>query len=201
MKLPDATIGLAGGMCSGKNTFADYLVTQYGIEFGTGKVVTSSDAAREYLRTNNMGEPTRDRTRDVAAQLRKMHGPHYMVDWALSQYGDDEGLRVISGIYTMPETERIHEVGGVVVALTTANGERQRRMGVRLRAGESDNSDFARLDAEDMHATETDQRALDVIRSADIFLHDKGLGEDYSTLYQSIAHSIFDKLGISVGRL
>lgn len=191
-------LGLTGGMCSGKNTFGDFLIGRYGNQLGGGSVISSSDAAREYIANEGLGEPTRDLTREVAATLRQRHSPTYLVDWALQRFNDNEGIQIISGIYTVPERKRIAQVGGLVVAIHASDNERKRRMGIRLRAGEEIEDEFDRLDQEDMHATTTDQRTASVMEIADVHLHDLGSGVDFTETYEFAARQIFTKLAVEV---
>jgi dephospho-CoA kinase len=190
MASKNSIIGLTGGMCSGKNTFGDVLVRECEPFLGAGRVVSSSDAAREYIVKEVLGEPTRDLTRNVATILRRNKSPTYLIDWALNSFESHESLRVISGVYTLPERKYIQSIGGIVVALHADDEIRSARMASRARAGEEVANEFKRLDTEDMRASLTDQQTAAVMGSADIHLWDPGDNGDVQTSYQCVIQTV-----------
>ncbi len=158
-------IGLVGGMCSGKDTWGDFLATEHG-----GVHASTSDVARGYIKENGLGVPTRDRVREVATYLRSTDGPTILVERALETAGNAE-LRIITGLYVPGELQYIKDLGGFVVGVRTADTVRLARMTYRQRAGEEAGSaeEFRRMDDNDMHGlANTDQSLAEVFREVDM---------------------------------
>lgn len=155
-------LGLTGVMCSGKNSWANFLVDNFGFV-----AQTSSDVIRTYIADNNLGEPTRDLCRVAATELRQRHGGDYLVKQALGLLPEDVPA-IISGIYVPTEVDFIRGVGGKIVHIRASNELGLQRMNARARSGESgDLAEYQRLIDNDLHAADTDQRQADVIREAD----------------------------------
>lgn len=155
-------IGLTGGMCSGKDSWADLFHDQFGHVHRS-----TSDVARNYIRENDLGEPTRDRTRETATYLRNQFGADYLMRKAIESAGDSERV-VISGIYVVPEALYLLRIGGSIINISTDEAQSFDRMSNRGRAGEAPELDeFHRLMNNDLHSEQTDQRLADVISLAD----------------------------------
>lgn len=156
-------LGLTGGMCSGKDSWADFIAAEFNYTHRS-----TSNVAREYIAEHELGEPTRDLTRETATMLRETNGPDYLVRRAIDDAGETDFI-VISGIYVVPEAVYLKHLGGNIINIVTQNDLRFERMSKRGRAGESDNYDeFQRLMTNDLNSTcGTDQRLADVIKMAD----------------------------------
>lgn len=154
-------IGLIGGMCSGKDTWADFFESQFGYT-----KVSTSDVVRDYIKQNNIGEPTRDNTRVVASRMRELMGDDYLVRSALLQFPCED--IVFSGLYTVAEARCIKGYGGVLVRIDTDSDTRFRRMSARGRAGEHPSEEeYIRLTNNDLMSTDTDQSLSAVLQMAD----------------------------------
>lgn len=155
-------IGLTGGMCSGKDSWADFLDKEFGF-----KHKSTSSIVREHIAENRLGEPTRDLTRETATRLREENGPDFLVSKAIERAGDNE-LIVVSGIYVVPEAVFLKHLGGNIVNIVANEALRFDRMSKRKRAGEVDvYSEYTRLMQNDLQSCSTDQRLADVIELAD----------------------------------
>lgn len=186
-------IGLTGGMCSGKDSWAKFLVEHFDFEWqGT------SDIAREYIRAHNLGEPTRDLVREVCAELRMMNGADYLAREALRRLNASRP-RVISGLYIVPELEHVRAVGGKIINIKTDEDTLFSRMTRRAREGETGSrEEFNRLIGNDLRSTDTDQRLEDVIAMADIEI-DGSIPIANTELCESVAITAFRSLGIQYG--
>lgn len=128
---------------------------------------STSNIARDYIREHNLGEPTRDLTRETATHLRTLHGPDYLIREAIENAGDSERI-VISGIYVVPEALYLRHIGGSIINIAADGSLRFGRMSNRGRAGEAPELDeFNRLMNNDLRSEQTDQRLADVIDLAD----------------------------------
>jgi hypothetical protein len=154
-------IALVGGMCSGKDTWADFFEN----EFDYTKISTS-DAVRDYIRRNNLGEPTRDNVRVIASEMRKLNGKDYLVESALSS--NPYANLVFSGLYTVAEAQCIKKHGGVVVGINADDSVRFKRMAIRGRSGEyPSKKEYVRLANSDLRSVDTDQTLEAVLQIVD----------------------------------
>ena len=154
-------IGLAGGMCSGKDSWADFFQQEFGYDHRS-----TSDVARAYIRDKDLGEPTRDLTREVATQLRATHGTEYLLRQAI-EAADSQRI-IISGIYVVPEAMYLKKVGGSIVSILADDKLRFERMAKRAREGElPELEEYRRLMDNDLNSQHTDQRLSDVMDLAD----------------------------------
>lgn len=155
-------IGLTGGMCSGKDSWADFFQEQFGYMHQS-----TSNIARDYIREHELGEPTRDLTREVATHLRNQHGPDYLMRRAIENAEGAERI-VVSGIYVVPEALYLRNIGGSIINIVANDDLRFDRMSNRKREGETpEPEEYHRLMSNDLHSDATDQRLSDVIDLAD----------------------------------
>lgn len=186
-------VALVGGISGGKDTFGDLLVDTFP---GKGLVRSTSDVARRFIADNQLGEPTRDLTREVSTNLRKMYGPSYLLKRTLELvYLDSPELIVISGLYTTQEADHFTEIGGLLVSVDTPDEVRRMRAGLRARAGESV-EEFTRLHSNDMdgRTVGTDQNLADVIAMAEMTI-DGSVPLDHIEERRSQAVSVLTRLG------
>lgn len=156
-------IGLVGGMCSGKDTWADYFADRHGF-----RRVTTSDVVRTYIRENDLGEPTRDLTRETATMLRARYGAEYLAASALQHCGVAKRM-VVSGLYVPDEAALLKSGGGLIVKINIQPEIQVARMQQRARAGEGGGiEEFSRLAGNDLNSRDTDQRLADVLAMADM---------------------------------
>lgn len=157
-------IGLVGGMASGKDSFGKFIQDRVG-----GVLVSTSDVARDYIRQNNLGEATRDLTRNIATYLRSENGTDYLLRSSIENIEDDE-LAIVSGLYIPEEVVALRALrNSVIVRVDTSDDTRVSRAVKRSRTSdEQDVNNFYRLDAEDLHGSVTDQRLADVFEMADM---------------------------------
>lgn len=186
------TLGLVGGMCSGKDSWANFLRDQYGFQ-----TQGTSDITREYIREHDLGDLSRDNLRYTCARLRAEHGPAYLVEAALQRL-ESESPRLINGLYTVPEADYMRQVGGVVVCVLTPSDIQFSRMQKRARCGETGGQDeFQRLIQNDLKAPDTDQALMTVIESADYSI-DGSVPIADTLRCRRIADELFEAIGVSL---
>lgn len=156
-------IGLAGGMCSGKDSWANLFASEFGYTH-----CSTSQTTREYINKYNLGEPTRDLTRETSTLLRMRFGKDFFVRKILDEIDENTSKLVISGFYVPEEVQALKRSGGFLVSVFTDSEIRFNRMNLRKREGESGQLDlFNRLDVNDMLSEDTDQKLQYVIQEAD----------------------------------
>lgn len=186
------TLGLVGGMCSGKDSWANFLRDEYGFQ-----TQGTSDITRDYIRKQKSDDLSRDNLRYTCARLRAEHGPDYLVKAALQQLKPD-GPRLINGLYTVPEADYMRRVGGVVVYVSTPSDIQFSRMQKRARCGETGGQDeFERLIQNDLEAPDTDQALMMVIESADYSI-DGSVPIADTQRCRRIADELFEAIGVSL---
>jgi len=126
-------LGVTGFQCSGKDTVADILRDSHGFE-----AATSSDVIRDFIRDNNLGDPSRPLLTTVARQLRE-HDPAAIIKSSLARCKTDR--IVVSGLYSKAEAQHfISDAGGVIIKCDADQRLRYERAISRDRIG--DDVDF-----------------------------------------------------------
>lgn len=181
------SIGLVGGLASGKDSFGNFIVERVG-----GVVVTTSDIAREYIEDNELGEPTRDLTRSIAAKLRAKNGADYLLMASLDKVPEDS-LAIVSGLYVTAEVIALRSLRkGPIIHVDTNYETRLERTLSRARSSdEKDSSNFDRLNGEDLCAINTDQRLNEVIQLVD-YKVDGNISIRDITFWQAQMENIFN---------
>lgn len=156
-------IGFTGGMCSGKDSWANLISDEFDYVHRSTSQIT-----RDYIKYHGLGEPTRDLTRETSTFLRVKYGKDYLVERILQEEINAPKL-VISGLYVPEEVNALKRAGGLLVAVVAESETRFARMNRRKRNGEVGSIDhFNRLDSDDMFSKQTDQRLELVIDEADL---------------------------------
>lgn len=182
-------IGLTGGMCSGKDSWADFLQEEFGYEHHS-----TSDIARLYISEHELGEPTRDLTREVATELRTLNGSDYLMRTAINNARTAERV-VISGLYVVPEVIYLKRIGGIIINIATDDDIRFQRMSKRGRDGELPEIDeYFRLMNNDLHSDQTDQRLTEVIDLADYSI-DGSIPIRDTERCRNVAQEVLSKIG------
>jgi dephospho-CoA kinase len=135
MNNPSRIVGLTGTFASGKDTLANYLVTEKNfIHFSTSDILR-----QEALRLR--GSTERPVLFEVANQLRHERGADVFVQISLEMYRGHTDKTyagvIISGIRSIGEAETIHHEGGIMVFVDAPVETRYQRMASRQRDAES----------------------------------------------------------------
>lgn len=170
-------IGLVGHPSCGKDTVADYLASHHNFVH-----VSTSNLIREYIKENNLGEPTREKMLMVGNDLRRKNGPGILSVMSLAKKAN---RLAVSGIRVIGEAETIKSAGGKIVCVTTPLESRYARAQARGRVGENitleefKQAEEKELVNPDIHA----QNVNAVIAMADYVIENTGTLED---LYKKV---------------
>ena len=166
-------IGVVGHPSSGKDTAAEYLVKKYGFSF-----ISTSDMIRDYIRENDLGEPTRERMHDVVNEWRAREGGDILIRKALEKQAGRNRI-VFGGLRAIAEAEAVKNNGGVMIAVTAPIETRFARAKARGRIG--DDVTFEQFKStEDAEAKNDDPYAQNVsviIASANYTVNNNGTHE------------------------
>ncbi|MBA3789257.1 AAA family ATPase [Patescibacteria group bacterium] len=118
-------IGITGTNGAGKGTVVEYLVQEKGFKHYS---------AREFIleETLRRGAPkNRDSLRDVANELRKMHGPAYVGEQLLARAKEAGGGALIESIRTVGEADFLKSHGVLIGAVDADRQIRYERVVIR----------------------------------------------------------------------
>ena len=122
-------LGVTGFQCSGKDTVADILRDFHGFE-----PLTSSDVIRDYIKKNDLGEPTRPLLAEVARKLRAGDASA-IIQESLQRCKTDR--IIISGLYSKAEAEYFTlDAAGKIIKCDADQGLRYGRALSRGRVGD-----------------------------------------------------------------
>jgi dephospho-CoA kinase len=116
-------IGIIGQSGSGKDTFAELLVSAHGYTH-----ISLSAKMRELAKELYGSEVqlSREESSRFADELRSKHGPTYLVDSVLT--GAPSHRVVLSGIYGTDEAEKVRAAGGAIVGIIAPDEIRYERI-------------------------------------------------------------------------
>jgi dephospho-CoA kinase len=103
-------IGITGTNGSGKGAVVEYLVSQKGFSRYAGRTVILEAIGAQHLPVN------RTTMHDVANDLRKEHGPAYIIE-RLYDMAKDEPNAVLESVRTIGEAEFLKEKGAFIIAV------------------------------------------------------------------------------------
>lgn len=179
-------IGLVGHPSCGKDTVADYLVEKY--EFVH---VSTSNLIRDYIKENNLGEPTRENMLTVGNELRRKSGPGILSTMSLAKNAD---RLAISGIRVIGEAETIKLAGGKIICVTAPLESRYARAQARGRVGENITLDKFKQ-AEDKELTNSDLNAQNVnavIDMANFTISNEGTLEELYKKVDEVLQQVYN---------
>jgi dephospho-CoA kinase len=161
-------IGLVGHPSCGKDTVAEFLVTQFGF-----KHISTGDLIREYAKSKVDGELTREKLHVISRQLRAEYGAGTLAEMALKTAGNK---LAISGLRTIAEAEKVKQAGGKIVCITAPIKLRYERAKARGRVGEDiDLEKFAEIESRESHSSDPNgQNTEGVIALADYTIQNVG---------------------------
>lgn len=172
-------IGLVGYPASGKDTAALWLSEQHNF-----KHVSTGDMIREFVRENDLGEPTRELLQKTANELRSIHGAGFFAGEAIRK-NKNQGKLIVSGIRTIGEVNEIKNLDGIIIAVDVPQRVRFER--AQSRASARDNRDFEAFKAiEDREAQNTDPNAQNVQAVINI--------ADYKILNEGTVEELYEQL-------
>lgn len=134
-------LGLSGHPSGGKDTVADYIVSNYGFEH-----ISTGDSLRSYIEKNNLGSTDRTNMNHIVTDLRKKFGTDFLVREVLET--NTSPRLVLSGLRSSGEAKAIKNVGGYIVAVDASMRSRYNRALKRGRIG--DNISFEKFSEEQL---------------------------------------------------
>jgi dephospho-CoA kinase len=117
-------IGITGTNGAGKGTVVDYLVMKKGFSHYSARMFIIEEVEKRGLPHNRVS------MRDVANDLRREHGPAYLME-RLSDIARDEQNAVLESVRTIGEAELLRSKGALIVAVDADRKVRYERITAR----------------------------------------------------------------------
>lgn len=166
-------IGITGTNGSGKGTVVEYLTMQKGFSHYSARMFIL-----EEIRTRGLPQ-NRNSTRDVANDLRKEHGPSYLME-RLFDTAKDEPKAVLESVRTIGEAEFLKEKGAFLFAVDADRKIRYER--ILARGSETDHIDFDTFclqeDREMASSDPWDMNVFGVMQMSDARIENNGTLEE-----------------------
>jgi dephospho-CoA kinase len=167
-------IGITGTNGAGKGTVVDYLVQKKGF-----KHYSAREFLFEEIRRRGMLE-NRDSLREVANDLRKMHGPAYVIEQLYARAQEKGVDAVIESVRTMGEAEFLKSKGALIGAVDADRNLRYER--AVLRGSQTDEVSFEEFciqEDREMASNEPwDMNVFGVMKLADFKIENNGTLEE-----------------------
>lgn len=166
-------IGITGTNGAGKGAVVDYLISSKGFSHYSARAVIREEADRRHLALN------RDTTRAVANDLRREHGPAFLVECMFKEAVQDTNA-VMESIRTIGEAEFLRSKGAFILAVDADRKLRYER--IVLRNSETDQVTFeefcAQEDREMASADPWDMNVFGVMQLANARIENNGSVEE-----------------------
>ncbi len=177
-------IGITGTNGSGKGAVVDYLVASKSFSHYSAKAIINEELQARHL------PRTRDTIRAVANDLRREHGPAYLIECLYNQASQDTNA-VMESIRTIGEAEFLKSKGALILAIDADRKLRYER--IVLRDAEVDSVSFeefcANEDQEMASADPWDMNVFGVMQLADARIANDGtLEELHARVDEALAH-------------
>ncbi len=157
-------IGITGTLGAGKGTIVEYLKTK-GFKHCSAREFITREIVRRGLPVS------RDSMVEVANDLRAQHGPAYVVEALYQEAKAAGGATVIESIRTPGETEMLHQLGGILLAVDADQTIRYDRI-ISRGLTETDKLTFDEFKAqEDREMTSADPNKQNLKRCIDLADH------------------------------
>jgi dephospho-CoA kinase len=171
-------IGVTGTNGSGKGTVVEYLVQKYGLGHYSVRTFLT-----ETLLAQGSAPEDRGSLRDIANDLRKEHGPAYVIEQLFAQAKAAGVPAIIESVRTIGEAEYLQSVGAKILAVDADRELRYQR--IIDRGSVTDRltfEEFCIQEDREMSSTEPwDMNVAAVMRMADfVVTNDGSLDELYS---------------------
>ena len=156
-------IGITGTNGAGKGTIVDYLIDTKKFAHYSVRAFLTQELNKKGLTVD------RSAMRDIANELRKEHGPSYVVEALLEKAGHEAGDVVVESIRTVGEAELLKSKGALLWAVDAERNIRYER--ILKRWSETDKvsfEQFCEYEDREMQSTEAwDMNVFAVMKMAD----------------------------------
>ncbi len=180
-------VGVTGTNGAGKGTVVDYLIEKHQFAHFSARAFLTRELLIRGISPDHRGS-----FRDLANELRKEHGPSYLIEQLFIEAKDAGRPAIIESIRTIGEAEFLHEHGAKILA---ADADRQKRYQRIVSRGSITDSltfeEFCHQEDREMVSTEPwDMNVEGVMCMADFTVHNDGTLKD---LYAQVdALPLFD---------
>lgn len=166
-------LGITGSFGAGKGTVVEYLMEKGFRHYSASGFITEEIVKR--------GLPiNRDSMIVVANDLRKEHGPSYIIDSLYERAQAGTGDAIIESLRAVAEVRRIKELGGIVLGVDANPAIRYER--AFARGSEKDNVPFEKwLEQEKTESNTEDptkQNIFGALRESDALVENNGAREE-----------------------
>lgn len=166
-------IGIAGSFGAGKGAVVEYLKTKGFTHYSSSGFITEEIVRR--------GMPVnRDSMIEVANDLRKTHGPAYIVESLYKRAEEVGGDAVIESLRAVREVEKIKELGGFVLGVDADQHIRYER--AFARGSEKDKVDFEYWKEQEKKESNPDdptkQNIFGALKLSDVVIQNNGSFDD-----------------------
>lgn len=167
-------IGITGTNGAGKGTVVDYLVEKHGFEHLSARAFLTEEIERRGLVVD------RSAMRDVANELRREHGPDFVIRTLYEQAAASGKNTVVESVRTVGEAEFLQSSGAKILAVDADREIRYDR--VVVRGSSTDKVSFKEFCAQEdreMASTEPwDMNIGRVMQMADVIVANNGTVEE-----------------------
>lgn len=167
-------IGVTGSFGAGKGVLVEYLVREKGFTHYSASGFITEEVKRRELPVD------RDSMTIVANELRREHGPSYVIDSLYTRAQSAGGNAVIESLRAVAEVQRIKELGGVVIGVNAPAPLRYER--AYARGSEKDHVSFDKWieqeQAESNPNDPTKQNIFGALQESDMVINNEGTLEE-----------------------
>lgn len=167
-------VGITGSFGSGKGAVVDYLVQKFGFAHYSASGFITEEIKHRGLPLN------RDSMTIVANELRKAHGPSYIIESLYARALAHGGDVVIESLRAVAEVQKIKALGGNVIGVDADAPIRYER--AHSRGSEKDNVSFEKFLAQEKAESNLDdptkQNIFGALKESDFIITNNGSFEE-----------------------
>ncbi len=167
-------LGITGSFGAGKGAVVEYLVGTRGFTHYSASGFITEEVKRRGMPVD------RDSMTIVANDLRKEHGPSYVIDSLYARAQEAGGSAVIESLRAVAEVRRIKELGGFVLGINASPELRYER--AFARGSEKDHVSFEKWQEQELAESNPDdptkQDIFGALRESNVVIDNNGSLEE-----------------------